>query len=371
MVLKIAFVLHNLDIGGAERLTVELSRELSSLGCQCEIITVLGTGPLKTLIPSGVALQPYRFFPSGHLGKLFSFLFGPVFFVTGLVRLSLHLRRSRPDVLQTSLWMGDILGVLSGRLAGVRAIISVQHDVIRSAARRKKFALKWATKVVAISKAVETFLKDELRVPSEKIVTIHNGIDPDFFVSCRRPTRYPPRLAVIGRLHPLKGQRVLLEALAILKSDPPISCFLIGSGPDEPYLRRRISELKVENVKILPPTTDIRPALQESDVVVAPSLTEGLGLSLLEAMAAEKVIVASRVGGITDLLIDRVNALLVPPNDPIALCQALSFILKNPREAVLMARNAHQSLLDRPEFTLKGMSIRYLALYKDLVGSKT
>lgn len=370
MELKVVFLLHDLKIGGAERVTVELARELSRIGCHCEIVTIMGAGPLRELIPPGVPLRVFHFFPRGRIGKLISSVFAPFLFLAGAIRLSLYLRRAKPDVLQTSLWMGDILGICSGRLAGIRKIISVQHDTILSAAKRKRFFLSWATKVVAVSSAVASFLKEEMGVSQDKIDIIYNGIVPEQFESCRCPIQKPPRLALIGRLHPLKGQRVLLEALALLKAEHSLSCVLLGSGPDEHFLKKRIAELGLQNVHILPETADICPVLKNCDVFVVPSLAEGLGLSILEAMAAEKVIVASRVGGITDLLTDQVNAILVPPGDPVPLSKALLYILQNPRQVSILAQKARESLLNRPELTLEGMSRRYLALYKELKGFK-
>lgn len=369
MELKVLFLLHDLKIGGAERFTIELARELSRIGCQCEIVTIMGAGPLRELISPGVALRVFCFFLSGRIGKLLSLLFAPFLFLAGAIRLALYLRRRKPDVVQTSLWMGDVLGILATRLAGISRIVSVQHDTILSAARRKRLFLSWARKVVAVSNPVATFLRKEMRVEEDRIVVIPTGIETNRLESCRSYLQSPPRLAVIGRLHPLKGQRVLLQALALLKAEYSPSCVLLGSGPDEHFLKRRITELGLQNIHILPETTDICPVLKNCDVLVVPSLAEGLGLSIMEAMAAEKIIVASKVGGITDLLKDGENAILFPPGDSVALSRALSFVLKNPGEAVNLARKARQSLLERPELTAEEMSRNYLTLYRELEGS--
>jgi glycosyltransferase involved in cell wall biosynthesis len=194
--------------------------------------------------------------------------------------------------------------------------------------------LALSTRVIAISQAVAARFRGSSH--AGKVRVVPNGVDPEFWRPAGRcaPPGASLRVLLAGRFTPEKGQATLLRAApAVLRRFPATRFILMGTDPGDEAgrLRALASGLGVGGaVEVRAWMADPRPAYQEADVVVLPSCSEGFGRALVEAGCLEKPVVASRVGGIPEVVVEGETGILVPPEDPGALAEALVTLLSDP-----------------------------------------
>ena len=229
-------------------------------------------------------------------------------------------------------------------------------------------------RVVAISDAVETFLRAGAGLPDAPIERIHYGLDvtpyrPDAPPPSRRGGDARPTLGVLARLAPQKGHRVLFDAMPSIVADVPgLLARIVGHEE-----LSTVAELRAyaagrgvaDQVSFEGFCADVPALLADLDVFVLPSLWEGFGLVLLEAMAAGRPIVASAVGPIPEIVVDGETGLLVPPGDPDALARAVVRVLRAPDLAAHLGRAGRARV--EAHFGLDGMVARTDALYQELL----
>jgi L-malate glycosyltransferase len=159
---------------------------------------------------------------------------------------------------------------------------------------------------------------------------VYNGLSDDAFIACPPAsiqTRHPLLLCV-ANLKAYKGHEHLLGAAALLRARArPCTLVLAGEGEQRPQLERQARRLHLD-VRFLGARTEVGPLLARADVVVLPSLHEGMSNAVMEAMAAGRPVIATAVGGTPELLRDR--GILVPPGDPAALASAIDALLADP-----------------------------------------
>jgi glycosyltransferase involved in cell wall biosynthesis len=194
--------------------------------------------------------------------------------------------------------------------------------------------------VIAVSDAVRRSVLAHLSLASERVTVIHNGVDLKAFsppsaderAAARARLGVPagvPVVAAVGRFVALKGHHYLLEAMSRLRvSHPQAHLLLAGAGPLQGAIETLAAKLGLADaVRFLGPHDDVREVIAAADVLAAPSLSEGFGLSVVEAMAMAVPVVASRTGGFAEIVDDGHSGLLVPPRDPNALATALAHLL--------------------------------------------
>lgn len=272
-----------------------------------------------------------------------------------------HTRRLRPDIIHTHTSKAGLLGRVAAWLAGVPVVVHTAHGHVFSGHFGPLFSrffllverllAKITDHLVALTPGEAEDYVDLGVMPPDKISVVPSGIDLRRFVDARID-RFRKRqelglpheaLAVgfVGWLLPVKGLSFLLQAMpGILAEHPASLLVLIGKGDDEVRLRGLANSLGLNGrVLFLGWRPDVEEVLPCLDVLALPSLNEGMGRVLVEAMAAGVPIVASRVGGIPDLIRDGANGLLVPPADSGALRQAISTLLGDePRRRRMAAR---------------------------------
>ncbi len=270
------------------------------------------------------------------------------------------------DLVHTHLVHADVYGAL-----GARRLVSTKHndDPFRTGSFRfVERALTWrAGRVVAITHALARFLVDRVGLPREKVTTIHYGLDDLPRAWGRNPPdtvgEDVPLLLAVCRLEPQKGVDVAVRALARLREvEPAAELVVLGEGPERGRLEGLARELDVP-VHLLGRVPDVAAWLSRADVLVHPARWEGFGLALLEAMLAQLPVVATRVSSIPEIVADGETGLLVPPEDPTALADALARVLADPGAYGAAGRDRA-----RAEFSVALMTDRTLAVYDEVAG---
>jgi glycosyltransferase involved in cell wall biosynthesis len=267
-----------------------------------------------------------------------------------LVRL---LDSERVDVVHSHEFTMAVYGAAAARRLGLPHVITMHGGRRYGTAWRRRAALRWAIRsgraTVAVSDATRAELAGTLGLPPGDIRVIRNGIPARAGdgPAARRSLRVRDDEALIlavGNLYPVKGHIVLLEALARLAlegPEVPWRLAIAGRGEEEAKLRAFADEHGLtDRLSLLGFREDIPDLLAAADVFVMPSLREGLPVALVEAMFAGRPVVASRVGGIPEVLSGEGDALLVPPQDAASLATALRRLLTCPAEREALGRRA-------------------------------
>ena len=235
--------------------------------------------------------------------------------------------------------------------------------------------LRFFTRIVAVSSIIKKRL---LRsgIGSSRVQLITNGIDTDFFnpVGCNdwAGKRWDlkervPVIGTAGRLNKEKGHIYLFQAAkSVCKNYPKAVFFIIGDGPLRDELNDYVEENGLtQNVIFAGIQRDLPSLYSLMDIYVSPSLTEGIPLVILEAMAMERPVVATSVGGVPQIIKDNKNGELIPAKDPAALAKAITDLWKDPKKRLRMARAARKWV--EKNYSRETMGDRYLKLYHEIL----
>ncbi|MEK6727624.1 MAG: glycosyltransferase family 4 protein [Candidatus Omnitrophota bacterium] len=262
-----------------------------------------------------------------------------------LSMLKLHgiIKKNNIDVIHSHSRTTQVLGCLLSRSTGAAHIFTC-HGFFKRRALRRIFPC-WGKKVIAISEQVKEHLINDFGVRKDDIVLIHNGIDVNSFKPVSGAKKEEARfklglskgalIGIVARLSDVKGHVYLIEAFKkVLEKTPDAQLLIAGEGKMKDELVSLIQRFGInKSVYFIPEVEDTRDVLSAIDVFVMPSLKEGLGLALMEAMACGLPVVGSDIGGIRSLIKNRVNGLLVKAADAEGLSKAISELLQNPEEA--------------------------------------
>jgi glycosyltransferase involved in cell wall biosynthesis len=261
--------------------------------------------------------------------------------------LSRVLRQEGVDILHCHKHKATVYGVIGAALARTPVVISHVHGLDRTRNVKRKvvnfFLFRKVTRILTTGKAVrDDVLRTNRRLSPDKVISVGNSIDFAHFATAdltksqaRRDLALPVDSIVfgtVGRLVPTKGQPYLLDAFAAVKKRMPLAqLVLAGDGGLNEDLQERARQTScADSIHFLGYRKDINKVLRAIDVFVLPSVAEGLPKSLLEAMAAGVPCVASRVGGIPEVLGDGEFGFLVPPKDEKALAEAMMNVANMP-----------------------------------------
>jgi glycosyltransferase involved in cell wall biosynthesis len=279
--------------------------------------------------------------------------------------LTAHLALVRPDVIHTHMYRADVIGTkaaLALEAAGHRRpyVVSTVHSSrVRSADDRE--LLRQLTpqmdQLIAVSQSIVKKIADEHRTGAP-VRLIYNGVDLDRFdhvePCCTLRDEYGMEpgsqiVGVVARLEPEKGHQTLIEAWPhVLRSVPDAYLLIVGEGSRRDFLESWAAAHKVAHRVIFTGRRDDVPAVTAAlDVAVLPSWREAQGLSVLEAMALSRPVVASDVGGIPEMIENGVTGLLVERDNPVALADAIVRLLTDHVFADTMAHAAHDLVHER------------------------
>jgi glycosyltransferase involved in cell wall biosynthesis len=249
---------------------------------------------------------------------------------------------------------------------------TAQLYLARDPARQPPLTLRLFRRILAVSEDVKTRYAQELRVPARKLVVVRNAIrvtpagrTPDPALRAALVAGRPDYVVLTpARLHPQKGHTYLLAAAVKI---PDATFVLAGDGPLRAELEAHARNLGVtDRCVFLGDRTDVPDLLAAADLFVLPSLFEGLPVSVLEAMAAERPVVATAIGGTDEVVRHEETGLLVPPCDPSALAAAISRIRSDPSLARRLAA-AGRERVER-EFSSEVTARKVMGIYDELMG---
>lgn len=239
-----------------------------------------------------------------------------------------HLSRLRPRILHTHLVHADVYGQLAGSIVRIPLRLSTKHGFNEFREGRwfgiaDRSVGSLAHVHIAISQGLARYLSETEGFDEESFEIVHYGISARD--GLRPYSSDEPRLLCIGRLIPIKGHLVLLRALAQARARVPgLVLDVAGRGPLEPALKAYARELGLEDaVRFLGFVTPVQRAIEETAIVVVPSLGEGFGMVALEAMERARPVIASAVGGLPEIVADGMTGIVVEPGDAEALAEAI------------------------------------------------
>ncbi|HTY60841.1 MAG TPA: glycosyltransferase [Acidobacteriota bacterium] len=302
--------------------------------------------------------------------------------LTLLLRLRKFIEEEEIAIVQTNLVDSGILGAIAVRFSKLRPIlIATRRNAyhLRSANRLafhfNKIVARWADAVVANSIAVVEKCVQQENISRNRIHLIENGVDLSRFG--RVPTnrakemlelgnRYPV-IGVVANLRPIKGLIHFLDAAQILLREFPSACFVIvGRGPQKQELLERARRHRIsERICFLDKAIEIAEAMAAFDIAVQCSISESFSNVLIEYMASAKPIVATRVGDAERIIQDGAEGLIIEPENPEAISEAVASLLRAPEQALEMGTRAREKA--ERNWTIARLSANYQALYNALL----
>lgn len=295
------------------------------------------------------------------------------------------------DIVHTNILRADLFGRRAAKAAGTPLIISTEHGIHAWQYRGKmirrlvkRFYLKTSEYTDAII-AVSDYVKDSLKkegVAPEKIVRIYNGVPPEKykplseeekekFIRLISEKTHERVIGYVGNLIEMKGIRYFIKSLPdIFQKFPRTLALIAGDGELKKEMEDLASELKIsENIRFLGKVDTLIPRLMGSlDILVQPSLTESFGLAPAEALSCGVPVIASRVGGLSEIITEGECGYLVPPEDPIALAARINELLEHNEKRLSFGKAGRKRVKDK--FNDMETAGQYLLLYRDLLKLK-
>jgi glycosyltransferase involved in cell wall biosynthesis len=398
---RILRIINRLNLGGPTYNVAYLTRYL-----QPEYETMLVSGQIdETEASSGHILDQLNIQPR-YVEHMYREL-NPWKDRKGYQEIRKIVRDFKPDIVHTHAAKAGALGRLAASHEKVPVILHTFHGHVfhsyfsplktRLFIEIERYLARKSSAIVAISATQKRELADEFRIaPPDKIHVVHNGFDLNRFQINQEALRQQFRseyhvvesevaLGIIGRLVPVKNHDLFLRALAGIQGQAsvPVRAFIIGDGEDRAKVEALCRELQLPvlvgtekptsynpgevRVTFTSWITDIERALAGLDFVVLTSLNEGTPVSLIEAEAAARAIVSTRVGGVADIVPEGKAGILVPSQDVAATSAAFIRLIQDPDERQRMGAYGRGFVSDR--FTYQALCANMAKLYEELLAA--
>jgi len=366
---KVVQVVSGLFWGGGQKVVFDLCRSFSNSSRYVVYLCLLGD-KCPQLSRFAACIVPYD---------------GSYNDIGTLLKLAIHVRRfvrqSHCSILHTHGVDADLVGALVSALTPkIRHVVHL-HTVDnplwgRSPSRYFRCLLSAClfrlakTSFIAVSMAVARYSRKVYPINESKLVVVYNGVDHSDLAADydRFSGRLGRRIGTACRLSPLKGIKYLLQTLKMLRAEfgSSVHLWIAGSGGAERKLRLHSERLGVSSaVRWLGHLSDLSQFYRSIDVFVLPSFSEGLPLVVLEAMAAGVPVVATRVGGVPEVIVDGYNGLLVDPGDSRGLAAAIARLLRDPGLRCRFAISGRKVVSER--FTLQRMAAATASFYDSIM----
>ncbi len=373
----VVHVIYRLDFGGLETLLAECINRMPTEKYRHAIICLTDyTEFSKKITQPGVEIFALHKAPGLGLGTH--------------VKLWQLLRLLRPAILHTYN-LSAIEYTFTATLAGVPIRIHAEHgrDAGDPEGKNKKHNLLRRLLVpfidcyIPVSSDLQRWLRNVVGIPDAKNLLINNGVDTERFQPASNPTVIPelhctqPTFIIgsVGRIQDVKNHRCLIDAFIqlrqLLASTPlQLRLVIVGDGPLLPSIKEQVNAAGIADSVWLPGArTDIADLMHSFSVFALPSIAEGTPVTILEAMACGLPIVATRVGGIPEIVSHEVNGMLVPPSDTDALALALAAYCQHPKRAAQHGKAGREMVVQKN--SMAAMLAGYIKLYDTLCATKT
>lgn len=369
--LRVLFLIDSLRMGGAETVTVALLRHFDRTRVNPLICTLNKRGES----PLGQQLGDVPRFDLGAKRMI-----DPA----ALWRLRKLVKQEKVDLIHAQLSDSTILAILAGKMAARVPVITTRHlmeDTMKNWRQRwrtylERFLMRlFIDRIIAVSDAASKSYQEQTGIAAKRFQTIYNGIDLERFGrvedknALRQELGLPTDgilITMVGVLRPGKGQEV---AIAAAKNLQGIHLLLVGDG--KPPQRANLEALAqgFENsIHFLGQRMDVPQILKASDILILPSDQEALPTVLIEAGASALPSVATRVGGIPEVIVDGETGILIPPQNPAALTESIQKLLSDPQQIKTMGENAYQHV--HQHFTLAGQAEVTTRLYEEIIRAR-
>ncbi len=362
--IRVMHVVIDMDKGGLQNVVLNLCRQIKHPEIEQLVCCLEAEGELVPVLKElGIPV----FFMAKEPGLDFLLPF----------KLAHLFRKNRITVVHSHDTGANFYGALGGLIAAVKCLLKTEHGGINLATRRimkfEGWLIKKMNKMITVSGYLKERVISRQGVESDRIMVIHNGIDADQYLSSvdlaakRKELGFSPEdkiIFTVGRVVALKNIRLLIKAASRLRAEfPAIKIAIIGSGPEEEKLKKLTAEKNMaDTVKFLGHRADISEIIPALDIFVLCSRFEGLGLVLLEAMAAKKPVAASNVGGIPEIVRDKQNGLLFASDSEDELAEALKKLLTEPELVNKLTRAGYQTACE--DFSVREMAEAYSDVYR-------
>lgn len=351
--LRVCHLSLTLQTGGLERILADIARLTDRQRCVTEFVAIKEVGRFAEEIrSSGCAVHALQ--PAGRWGQ-----------IRQMVRL---FRAGQFDVVHTHNTYPHLWGTLAARLAGVPVVVQTRHGQRAGHGWKSSFqyrlAARWVDRVITVSDDAARLSREFDRLPASKIQRIWNGIDLTNF-AYRGPVEAPIAISV-ARLSAEKDFPTLIRAAGLAAREVPgFRLRIVGNGSERSRLEALAATEAPGVVEFLGERTDVPELLAQAGFFVTSSLTEGISLTLLEAMAVGLPVVATAVGGNPEIVVEGETGRLVPAADPHALARAMIRTCSTPETWQAMGQAGRTRVQEH--FEARRMIADYEALYRRLL----
>jgi glycosyltransferase involved in cell wall biosynthesis len=353
---RIVLLLEDLKFGGTQRHALELARGLDRRRFQPEIWTLAAGDDFSPVARAwGI--------PVTQLSR--QKMAGPA----TLARLWLRFKKSPPDLLLTLTAVPNIWGRVLGRWAGAPLVVGNVRSLTHHR-QHEGWLWPFADHILCNTKAINDKLNNDCKISLSRITVIPNGVDMDYFQPQSPGPAPKPVILSVGRLVLDKDQETLIRAFRLAQTDhPDAELWLVGDGPRKQVLETLATRLLPPGkVRFLPGQTDLRPLFAQAAIFALSSRHEAFPNVALEAMAMGLPVVATRVGGLPDLVTPGESGWLTPPGNAAALAGAISQLLGDPETRQAFGRAGRQRV--ERDFTLEAMVRRHEEVFATLLAPK-
>jgi glycosyltransferase involved in cell wall biosynthesis len=357
-------ITHDLALGGLQRVVVNICNAIDKDKFQMSVLCLRRSGDLQAELDN-MGVETFLLPQKKNRTDYLSFM-----------KIAKILKNQKIDIIHTHNTQPFIEGTIAALMAGVRTIVHTDHARYFPDKKRYLFAEHFvsyfAHKVVGVSDSTSEDLKQRIKIPSRKIMTIQNGINElTYAISIDKAQkrkelgilRGGPLIGLASRLVEQKGIIYLLRTMPdVIRIFPEISLIIIGEGNEKSILMDAAVQLGIsDHVIFTGPRLDVPELLRLFDILVLPSLWEGLPMILLESMAAGCPIISTDVGGVSTAIKNGENGILVEPRDTDALTRAIIKLLSD--ESMRRKFSERSFRLFREQFTAEIMTKKYEGLY--------
>ncbi|MEW9670775.1 glycosyltransferase [Ammoniphilus sp. 3BR4] len=356
------------EFGGAEQHILQLLSLMPQYGFKGKVVCFYEASFSKELRNRGIEVEVLKF-------DRFDFrLF------TGLREVFL---REKPHIIHTHGVKANFFGRLAARKFPQIPLVTTIHSLLHFdytnqlayffAYRMEKWTRAYNDHFIAVSQSIAEYLRED-GVKAEKLSVIHHGIDVDLFSKGSPVLRDELGLSdddyligIVSRLVKIKGIDYAISSMpSILQANSRAHLIIVGSGPEEEELKALAEKLGIrEHVHFVGFRKDIANCLHSFDCFVSASLSEGLGLNILEAMAASRPVAVTGVGGVLDFTEDRENSLIIETRSSEDLAKHVIELMNNPDFAQRLAEEAHRQV--KQSFSLDAMLTNTVRLYEQIL----